>query len=134
MRLRLFPGASHTDGLLHEKGGGGGSPKKVRKDVEKSLPKPRKQLKPAPMPTAPAGPSPQQIQHDFNRRMVAIMQMISSQEPPAPPPPPPPATTNRDEVDQAGHHTRTQQKRRRGYLASVFAGETGGYRGNSTLG
>lgn len=48
--------------------------------------------------------------------------------PPAPPPPPPPSSSSAD-VQEAATDARRQSLRRSGYQSTLFAGETGGYKG-----
>lgn len=54
--------------------------------------------------------------------------------PKAPPRPDPPVTERKTEVKMAERQTRLDARRRKGALATVFAGETGGYQNNATTG
>ena len=49
---------------------------------------------------------------------------------PTPAPAPPPVTERQTEVKQAQRDTKLIMRRKKGYLSSVIAGETGGYEGD----
>ena len=57
------------------------------------------------------------------------IEMPNIEVPAPPPPPPPPPTSSSVDVQEAATDARRQALRRSGYQSTLFAGETGGYRG-----
>lgn len=61
------------------------------------------------------------------------IEMPNVEVPPPPPPPPPPPSSSSVDVQDAATEAQRQALKRQGYQSTLFAGDTGGYKG-STLG